>query len=76
MEKLICTGNVGINLCPDGSVTIVPAAQVTVEAKQDNSQQLKSAIAFLRKIATGNYLLCWSDINRAIDVIESATADI
>ena len=76
MKKLICTGSVGINSCPDGGVTIVPAARVTVVAKQDNSQQLKSAIAYLRKIATGNYLLCWSDINRAIDAIESATADI
>lgn len=76
MKKLICTGSVGINSCLDDGVTIVPAAQVTVEAKQDNSQQLKSAIAYLRRIATGNYLLCWADINRAIDIIESATADI
>jgi len=76
MESLHCTGNVGINVCPDGGVTIVPAAQVTVGAKQNSHQQLKSAIAYLRQIATGNYILCWADINRAIDIIESATADI
>jgi hypothetical protein len=74
MESLNCSGNFGINYCP--GVITVPAAQVTMEAKQDSGQRLKSAIAYLRKIATGNYLLCWADINAAIDVIESATADV
>lgn len=77
MKKLNCTGSVSIKSCSDGGVTIVPTARVTAgRAKQNNNRQLKSVIAYLRCIATGNYLLCWSDINSAIDIIESATADI